>query len=528
MTLPIVQRTLSDPEIERPRGMNRKKSLFNLRKEPLTPQVERKHVFRKRSNTRAADEQLLIELSHQTRLILHHHKLQTKEKELIEQILKVANTPDNLLILLRQLIKDPALRELLAPDESFKKLQGLPEILILPAPDVKGFSIAECSRLFVFDQGNPLNVSINGKKVDFVFCDAEFALLHFLQEAENAGWAFQEDEKEHSVIEILNNRKTRFTKLLQAACMHAPGDAIALLRTPLSKLAFTRINSFPIECFIHSDQRFCVIHRIQYRIEQHTELLLSASITYDHGDWTSALYLTNIKGEPLKEIDELKKMREQQQEPASVEHLFAKHAPDLPDLDQAKKRLQSILHCPSLIQEVQSLEELYVVNQTFVHNRPVHQHIALEVSKEHVRALSTFKQRLHHIGVHEKGPVAAAMEYLQSERMFTPLQERLIQPLEHIYSTELTPFTERILTYRIEDDHFTLVISDHLSFYRKGKIAWSCNRHGAITFLHGQMQAYILLTDISPFKHHYEKQHLEPYLKKYEKACIPAFYKKSS
>lgn len=528
MTSPIVQRTLSDPEIERPRGMNRKKSLFNLRKDPLTPQVERKHVFRKRSNTRASDEQLLFDLRHQTRLILHHHKLQSKEKELIEQILKVANTPDNLLILLRQLIKDPALRELLAPDEAFKKLQGIPEILVLPAPDVKGFPIDECSRLFEFDPVAPLNISINSKKVDFVSCEPELALLQFLKETENAGWVFHDGEQEQSVIEILHKRKTRFTKLLQAACIHAPGDAITLLRTPLSKLTFTRINSFPIECFIHSDQRFCVIHRIPYRIEQQTELLLSASITYDHGEWTSALYLTNIKGEPLKEIDELKKMREQQQEPAAVDHLFTKHPAALPDLDQIKKRLESLLHCPALIQEVLSLEELYVVNQTFVHNRPVHQNIAHEVSKEQVRALSTFKHRLHHIGAHEKGPVAAAMEYLQSDRMFTPLQEHLINPLEHIYTTKLTPFTERILTYRIEDDHFTLVISDHLSFYRKGKIAWSCNRHGAITFLHGQMQSSILLTDISPFKHHYEKQHLEPYLKKYEKACIPAFYKKSS
>lgn len=528
MTSPIVQRTLSDPEIERPRALDRKKSLFNLRKNPLTPQVERKHVFRKRSNTRPADHLLLEEFRQQTQSLLDHQDLKSKEKELVERILRLANTPDNLLILLRQLIKDPALRELLASEDAFKKLQGFHEILILPPPDVKGFPIEECSRLFEFDECAPLNISINGKKVQFAFCDAEMALLQFLHEAENAGWSFHENEKEKSVAEILNNRQTRFTKLLQAACIHAPGDAITLLRRPMIKMLFTRSNPFPIECFIHTDQRFCVIHRIHYKIEEKTELLLSASITYDHGDWTSSLYLTNIKGESLKEIDELKKMHDHQREPASIEYLFTKHLSPLPDLSQIKTRLETILHCPPLIQDVRSLEELYVLNQTFVHNRPVHQSISQEISKEQARALSTFKTQLHHTRVHEQGPAAAALEYLQSASMFNPLHEHLIKPLENEYEVEVQPFSEQVITYKTTDDHFTLIRSDRLSFYRKGKIRWSCSRHGAVTFLHGRMHAYILLTDISPFKHHYEKQHLEPYLKNYEKACIPSFYKKSS
>lgn len=532
MTLPSLQRTRSAPTLTSPQVIIRKKSLFNLRQEPITPQLERKHKFRKRSNTRTADEQLLTELRQHTRDILSHQELKSKEKAIIEQILEIANTPDNLLILLRQFIKDPALRELLAPQSAFKKLQGIPEILILPSPDVKGFDLEECKRMFVldekYDEKYPLNISVNGFKIDFVSNDPEAALRHFLTYVNNAGWIFQNDEKEKYIIDILNERTTRVTKLLQAACIHAPGDAIALFRLPLFQLKFTRLDNFPIECFIHSDQRFCVIHRFQYRIDEKTELLLTATNTYDHGEWTSALYITNIKGEPLKVIDDLQKLRMQQQEPASVDHLFAKHPTDLPLLLQVTDELKTFTYIPECLLEVRSVEELYVVKETFVHNRALHKALSNTVSKEQVRALSTYRKTIHHTGAQEKGPAVAAMEYLLSDHLFMPLEKHLLTPLKKEYTIKQTSPHEHAVVYRLHAEHFTMIVNKRLTFFRNEQEAWSCTCHGAVTYLHGRLHAYIVLTDISPFKHHHEKQHLEAYFKNYEKACIPPFFKKSA
>lgn len=528
MTAPVLERTLSDPTILKPPVMSRKKSLFNLRKEPSTPQLERKHTFRKRSNTRPSDDLLLIELRHQIRGILGHGQLKSKEKALIEQILEVTNTPDNLLILLRQFIKDPALRELLAPKTAFKKLQGIPEILILPSPDIKGFPLYECARLFEFDDALPLQISVNGTPIEFVSGQPELALHHFLSYVKNAGWEIHDEDKERLVSDILQEKSTRLTKLLQATCIHAPGDAYTLFLLSLVKLDFSRGRSFPIECFIHSDQRFCVIHRIQYKIEGKTELLLSATNTYDHGEWTSALYLTNIKGEPLKAIDELKKLRGNQQEPAGVDHLFTRHDPTIRFLSLTLKRLESIIDFQETILKLSSLEELYVVNETCVRNRAMHQSIQNEVSKEHVRALSTYTEAVHHIADHEKGMMAALRTHLFSDRMYLPLERHLLEPLKKEYTIEEPSDYKHVWVYRLHEDHLTLLVIKRLSFLRKGEVAWSCNRFGAVTYWRGRTHAHILLTDISPFEHHHEKKHLEAYFKNYEKACLPAFYKKSS
>lgn len=523
---PPIQRTFSDPQMERPHDLIRKKSLFNLRN-TSTPQIEKKHTFRKRSNTRTSDDQLLEDFRQQTRALLDHEKLKSKEKALINQILEIATTPDNLLILLRQFIQDPALRDLFAPESAFKKLQGIPEILVLPVPDVKGFKISECSRMFTSNPFSPPSFLINGKQVHFTSDDSHLAVKHFLFQANSAGWEFQEDEIQKSVEDILNDRATRCTKLLQAASMHAPGDAILLLRERTNGLEVSHELPMPIEFFIHSNHRFCVIYRVRYRIEE-TALLISTATTYNNGEWTSALYLTNIKGESLKAIDELKKMRLQQQSPASVDYLFAKHPPFPPCLETIKAKLAEDPVCPPYLLEVHSLEVLHVLNETLNQNRLAHQIVCRILSKEHVRALSTFKKKVHLLNPREAGPLVSAKNYLESDQMFAPLVEHLLTPLEKEYTLEVKPYAENLKIYETDEGHFTLTLEDKLFFSREGKYAWSCNRYGVVTYWRGHLQAAILLTNISPFEHHHEKKHLEAYFKNYEKACIPAFYKKSS